>query len=258
MNQTFRAFIVDDEPMARERIRRMLKAHTDIEIAGECENGEDAVAAVRHSHPDLLFLDIQMPLMDGFEVLRNLDSEELPYVIFITAFDEYAVRAFEVHALDYLLKPFDSERFQSAVNRARDRIKTDRAAATRQEITTLLEDLRGAGARYLDRLTLKRSGRLFLVPCDKVDYIESEAKFVRVFVGKESFTVRLPISSLEKQLDPRRFVRIHRCTIVNAERVREFQPLFHGDYRVLLHNGTALTMSRTYRDAVFKTLKILS
>jgi|SRR5579871_473485 len=231
-----RVLIVDDEPLACERIRTLLAEEPGVEIAGECHDGKSAVETIRRIAPDLVFLDVQMPEMNGFEVLKALDP--VPPIIFVTAFDEFAVKAFEVHALDYLLKPFDRERFQKALARAR---RSDVAAKLRG----LIEQLHGR--RYLDRLVVKTGGRVIFLTAEEIDYIEAAGNYVRLHTGGENHLYREKISHLEMELDPAKFARIHRSTIVNLSRVKEMHPLFRGDFTVLLRDGRELILSKSYR-----------
>ena len=248
-----RVLLVDDEPLAREMIREMLKTDVEVEIVGECVNGREAVEAIQEHNPDLIFLDVQMPEVGGFEVLEALKSETIPHVIFVTAYDQYAVRAFEVHALDYLLKPFDRERFESAWRRAKAQILASRNGEMDQRILAILEELK-AGSKYLERLVIKSGGRVFFLETDDIDWIEAEGNYVSVHTGKKSHLLRETISSLEAQLDPKKFLRIHRSSIVRIDRIKELQPWFHGEYRVILQDGTQLTLSRNYRENLQGTL----
>ena len=243
--KAIRTLIVDDEPLARRRIRRMLARHPDVDVIGECANGREAVAAISEQRPALVFLDVQMPEVDGFAALGALDLDEMPLVIFVTAYDQYALRAFEVHALDYLLKPFDRRRFDMAMQRARSRLANERSEVSQRTIA-LLEELR-AQQSHVERMVIKAGGRAFFLKTDEIDWIEAEGKYVRLHVGRESYLVREAISQIEAQLDPKRFLRIHRSTIVNLDRVRELQPWFHNDYRVILRDGTELMLSRSCR-----------
>jgi two-component system, LytTR family, response regulator len=240
------ALVVDDEPLAREMIREMLESDAEVEIVGECANGREAVEAIKSSAPDLVFLDIQMPELGGFEVLESFEPNASPYVIFVTAYDQYAVRAFEVHALDYLLKPFDRERFEVAWQRAKAQIKLDRTSRRDQDIIALLEELK-AGPRYLERLVIKNGGRVFFLHVQDVHCIEAEGNYVRVYDNQKGYLLRETISSLEEQLDPKQFLRIHRSAIVKIDRIKEMQPWFHGEYRIIMENGKQLALSRNYR-----------
>jgi two-component system, LytTR family, response regulator len=243
---SIRALVIDDEPLAREMIREMLEGDHEVEIIGECGNGREAVDAIRALSPDLIFLDVQMPELGGFEVLESLKGENVPYVIFATAYDQYAVRAFEVHALDYLLKPFDRERFEAAWKRAKGLLREDKVNRRDQHILALLEELK-AGPRYLERLVIKTEGRVFFLDIDDIHCIESEGNYVRVYNGKKTYLLRETISGLEAQLDPKKFLRIHRSSMVRIDKIKELQPWFHGEYHVLLENGKQLTLSRNYR-----------
>jgi two-component system LytT family response regulator len=267
-----RTLIVDDEPLARQRVRKLLEADSDISILGECSDGKQAVAELRKLRPDLVFLDVQMPVLDGFGVLQSLVGTEMPVVIFVTAHDRYALKAFEVHALDYLLKPFDKARFGAALERAKAQVRQGSAVALGDRLEKLLQTLapphlqplafkgreetenplpRAAkvdAGRRLERLMVKSDGRIYFVRIDDVDWIEAAANYVRMHVGKENHLLRETLTALEMKLDPARFVRIHRSTIVNLERIRELQPAFHGDYVIILLDGTELAVSRGFRD----------
>jgi two-component system LytT family response regulator len=254
-----RALIVDDEPLARDGIRIRLEREADFEVLGECGNGADAAEAILELEPDLVFLDVQMPEVSGFGVLEALAGERLPFVVFVTAFDQYAIRAFEVHALDYLLKPFDDERFADTLRRVRARIAESRAGGFGRQLASLVEQLRGDGApvspaappsggrRYADRLVIRDAARIRWVRVDELDWIEAEGDYMRLHSAGKSHLVRKTMAELERALDPGRFLRIHRSTIVNLDRVREMQPFFHGEYAVILHDGTRLKLSRGYR-----------
>jgi two-component system, LytTR family, response regulator len=241
-----RALVVDDEPLARAMIREMLESDSEVEIVGECANGREAVEAIKSSTPDIVFLDIQMPEIGGFQVLESMVPNARPYVIFVTAYDQYAVRAFEVHALDYLLKPFDRERFEGAWQRAKSQIKLDRTSRRDQDIIALLEELK-AGPRYLERLVIKNGGRVFFLHVQDVHCIEAEGNYVRVYDNQKGYLLRETISSLAEQLDPKQFLRIHRSAIVKIDRIKEMQPWFHGEYRIIMENGKQLALSRNYR-----------
>jgi two-component system LytT family response regulator len=225
----------------------MLAGDTEIEIIGECANGAEAVAAVQSLRPDLMLLDVQMPQVDGFAVLKALGSGYLPPVIFVTAFDRYAIRAFEVHALDYLLKPFDRERLAAAIEHAKAQIRGARDGHLDQRILSLLKQIE-AGSKYLERLVVKSGGRVFFLLTADIDWIEAEGNYVNVHTARKSHLMRESISGLEAQLDPKEFIRIHRSTIVNLRRIKELQPWSHGEYHVILQDGTELTLSRNYRD----------
>ena len=242
-----RAVIVDDEPLARERVRVLLSRQEDIVVVGECGDGPEAVATLRREVPDLLFLDVQMPGCNGFEVLESLSSEKVPAVILVTAFDQYALKAFEVHAVDYLLKPYDEERFSKALERARETLRLGREDVVREKLMTLLADLRSPNGRA-ERFVVKSAGRIAFLKVPDVDWIESAGNYVCLHVGTETHILRETMASIEGQLDPERFVRIHRGTIVNIDRIKELQPLFHGEFQVRLVDGTELVLSRGCRE----------
>ena len=246
MNDPIRTIIVDDEPLACRRIQRLLRADEEIQVLAICTNGEQAVEAIHQHQPHLLFLDIQMPGMDGFEVLEAIDKRKLPQIIFITAYDRYAIQAFEVHAVDYLLKPFDRERFEKALDRAREFIRHNQQTNISRELEALRDEIR-LKPKYLDRLVIKTGGRIYFLKSHQIDWIEAQGKYVAIHSGKESHLLREGISSVEGDLDPRKFVRIHRSTIVNIERVNELNPWFHGDCKITLQDGTELMLSRHYR-----------
>lgn len=247
-----RTLIVDDEPLARRRLRTLLDADPEIAILGECGDGAEAVTELRRLRPELVFLDVQMPVLDGFGVLQALGQDGAPEVIFVTAHDRYALKAFEVHALDYLLKPFDKARFASALERAKARVRQGNGAGFGERLQELLQTVQPRHGP--ERLIVKSAGRIYFVRIDDVDWIEAAANYVRLHVGEEDHLLREPLTALEKRLDPARFVRIHRSTIVNLERVRELQPVFHGDYVIILRDGTELAVSRNYRDKLRESL----
>jgi two-component system LytT family response regulator len=225
------AVIVEDEPLGRNLIRELLRSDSEVRIVAECTNGHEAVAAIEKTRPDLVFLDVRMPEMDGFDVLSSLPVEQHPFIVFVTAYDEYAVRAFEVHAVDYVLKPFDRERFHRAVERAKTQIRREQPRTP----------------RYADRLVVKSAGRIVFVRTEEIDWIAGEGNYVRLHINRESHLLRTTMDKIEKQLDPLRFARIHRSQIVNIDRIRELRSWWHGEYHVLLKDGTQLTLSRTYR-----------
>lgn len=242
-----RVLIVDDEPLARERIRTLLANAPDIEIAGERHDGASAVAAILELEPDLVFLDVQMPELDGFDVIEAIQGSPMPVIIFVTAFDRYAIKAFEVCALDYLLKPFDRDRFEKAL--ARGRAEHDRRAAGDLDarLRSALNEWHGR-QKYLDRLVIRDGGRVFFLRVEELDFVEAAGNYLKLHAGREQFLYRETLGRLEASLDPERFARIHRSTLVNVDRVKELHPLFRGDYTVVLRDGRELTLSRSYRD----------
>ena len=250
---TIRTLIVDDEPLARRRLHRLLARDNDVQIVGDCANGREAIEAISKHKPDLVFLDVQMPEIDGFAVLDKIESDAIPYVVFVTAYDQYALKAFEASAVDYLLKPFDRKRFGKALQRAKSRLLSDRDTRLSERTLSLLQELK-ARASHLDRLLIKSGGRVFFLKADEVDWIEAEGKYVQLHVGREAHLLREGIGVLEEQLDPQKFVRIHRSAIVNLDRVRELQPWFHHEYRVILRDGTPLTLSRSCRKKLAELL----
>jgi two-component system, LytTR family, response regulator len=245
------ALVVDDEPLARRTIARFLQRHTDVEVVGECGDGESAVRAIRERRPDLVFLDIQMPEMDGFQVLTEVGSNEMPVTIFVTAFNRYALRAFDANAIDYLLKPFGKERFERALARAKRRIAGELKHDEVQRIISSLERLATART-YCDRLAIPKNGRVLFVATKDIDWIEAEGNYVRLHVGSCEHEFRETLGALEEKLNPAEFLRIHRSTIVNIQRIKEIQAWFHGHHRVLLENGTELRMSRYQREVARK------
>lgn len=249
-SKTIRTLIVDDELLGRTVIREMLRRDPEFSVVGECANGHEAIAAISAERPDLVFLDVQMPEVDGFAVLAALEAERLPMIIFVTAYDQYAVSAFDVHAVDYLLKPFDRERFGKALQRAKLQLQRESASDVsniNRRILALLEEQR-ARTKYLERLVIKNNGRIFFLKTEEIDWISAEGNYVNLHVKKDSHLLRETISSLEAQLDPQKFARIHRSQIVNIDRIRELRHWSHGEYQVILHDGVELMLSRSYRE----------
>ncbi len=242
-----RVLIVDDEPLARERIRTLLGEDTGFEVAGEAGDGATAAQAIAALHPDLVFLDVQMPGGDGFDVIDAVGADKMPFVVFVTAYDRYALRAFDVHALDYLLKPFDRERFRQALTRANEQLEHQNGGDIEKRLAAIVNDLRPGKART-DRFVVKSGGRIFFVRSAEIDWVESAGNYVKLHVGNDSHLIRETMNGVETKLSPETFVRIHRCHIVNIEQVRELQPWFNGEYVVFLKNGTRLTLSRGYRE----------
>jgi two-component system, LytTR family, response regulator len=254
--EKIRVLIVDDEPLAREGIRMRLQPAPDIEIIGECRNGREAVAAILRDAPELVFLDIQMPRMDGFAVIEAVGAQRMPQVIFVTAYDEHALRAFEVHALDYLLKPMDGARFAEALARARDRIRGKNLEAIAAQLQQMMSALKGE-KDYLERLSIKSAGRILLLGVDEIDWIEAADNYVQVHAGQDSHLLLSTMNSLETRLNPQQFLRIHRSTIVNLKRIKELHPMFHGEFRVILQDNTQLTSGRSYSKNLQKLLNNL-
>jgi two-component system, LytTR family, response regulator len=245
-----RTLIVDDEPLARDGVR--LRLGRDFLVVGECGNGADAVELIGALEPDLIFLDVQMPGVTGFEVVDEIGAARMPVTVFVTAFDSYALRAFDVHALDYVLKPFDDERFAQTLLRVRERIAERRAGRIGERLAGLLAEMGGGEAsgearRYPDRLAVKDAAKVTFVPVDELDWVEADGDYMRLHCAGKSHLIRRTMAEMEKRLDPERFVRIHRSTIVALDRIRELRPTFHGEYVVLLKDGTKLKLSRGYR-----------
>lgn len=249
-----RTLIVDDEPLARDRVRALIQGQSDMELVGECGDGEEALEVIRRERPDLVFLDIQMPGMDGLEMLGQLGGGVMPAVIFVTAYDRFAIRAFELHALDYLLKPFDDERFDGALDRARAWLRREAPADDLSvRLRSMLAQLRPPPPP-VERLAVKSGGRVLLLRVEEIDWVEAADNYVNLHVGSESHLLRETMNALEQRLPSDRFVRIGRSTIVNMDRIKELQPLFHGEYAVILLDGTRVTLSRTYRDKLNQLL----
>lgn len=244
---SIRTLIIDDEPLARKRIKRLLADEPDISVIGECSSGREAIEVIQETSADLLLLDIQMPEVNGFEVLQTIRLERMPAIIFVTAYDQHALKAFEVHALDYLLKPFKQERFKDAVKLARLQLAKNGSHEANPGLAALIETLQ-AGRNYLDRFMVKSSSRVVFVKANEVDWIESAANYALLHAGDQTHIVRETMQALEDKLNPRTFQRISRSLIVNMERIKELQPMGKGQYVIILTNGKRLTMSRGIRD----------
>lgn len=256
-----KALIVDDEPLARRNIRLLLKEDPQIELIGECGSGAEALKAIQKQPPDLLFLDIQMPLMNGFEVLEKIDAAQIPAIVFVTAFDQYAIKAFEVHALDYLLKPFDDARFEKALRQAKSQIEQREMNELSRRLVALLEDRdaqppKAQRSGYISRLMVKSASRVFFLKVDEIDWVEAADYYVKLHVGRKAHLLRETMSDMEAKLDPEKFLRIHRSTIVNLDRVKEMHAHFNGEYLVILHDGTELKLSRSRREQLQQLLNI--
>ena len=259
--QPIRTIIVDDEPLARRNIRLLLKDDADLEVLGEASNGREALSLIRKHSPDLIFLDIQMPEMDGFGVLENIEAAQLPVIVFVTAFDQYALKAFEFHALDYLLKPFDDSRFAKALSQAKLQVEQRELKDLSQRLVALLEHREPrasdepARTKYVSRMLIKSAGRVFFLKTEDIDYVQAEDYYVKLHVGRKGHLLRETMNEMEAKLDPSKFLRTHRSSIVNIERIRELQQHFNGEYIVLLHDGTELKLSRSRRDQLQTLLK---
>ncbi|MEZ5426450.1 MAG: LytTR family DNA-binding domain-containing protein [Pyrinomonadaceae bacterium] len=255
--QKIKTLIADDENPARKRLRELLVERSEFEIVGECSSGEETIKAVAAKAPDLVFLDIHLQDMNGFEVLEDLSRREnLPLIVFVTAYDQYAIRAFEFHALDYLLKPFDDERFAETLDYAVSRIKHGGIEKLSQKISGLIADFKrdqertpsGAQAEYQNRLVLRSAGKIAFIETRDIDWISAEGYYVSIRVGGKSHLMRESLKNLERILDPRIFLRIHRSTIVNIKRIKELHSHFHGEFFVILKDGKRFKLSRGYRE----------
>jgi two-component system LytT family response regulator len=262
-NAKIRAIIADDEPTARRGVRLLLERDASVEVVGEASTGAEAAELLRQAKPDLAFLDVQMPGGDGFQALAQLDPAQAPAVVFVTAYDEHALRAFEVHAVDYLLKPYDDARFAAALQRAKEEIRRRKSDAVNARLTQLLEYLQQGGPaaaatkeeRPGERILLKSSGEIFFLKAEEIDWIEAEGDYMKFHVNGRTHLMRETMARLEARLDPKRFIRIHRSTIVNIDRLRKLSPSFAGEYAVVLHDGTKLKLSRGYHERIAALLK---
>ncbi|MCI0415629.1 LytTR family DNA-binding domain-containing protein [bacterium] len=248
-----RVIVAEDEPLARSRIVRMLTADPEICIVAECTSGLSTLEAIRKKKPDLIFLDVQMPEMSGFEVLEALEDYEIPHVIFVTAFEKYALRAFELYALDYLLKPFNEARLLKALTRARKEMEKTKEGQIHQKLATLLEEFR-ARPKQINRVLIKEESRAWFLKVEEIDWIQAEAKYIRIRSGKRAYLVRRSLIQMEADLDPTLFIRVHRSVIVNLDRIHEIQTLSSGETKIKMQDGTCWTVSRSYR----KNLRTIS
>lgn len=248
---TLRALIVDDEPIARRRLKTLLKAEPTVQVAGECEDGESALNAIRALRPDLVFLDVQMPEMSGFDVLRARGPERMPAVVFVTAHDQFAVQAFEAQALDYLVKPLNVERFEAALTRARERLRMVEAVDLAARLSALLAEEHAATR---DRLVVPTAGGELVIPVDEIDWIGAEDYYACLYVAGKRHLTRESLASLETHLDPRQFVRVHRSAIIRLDRIRRLRTTFSGD-TVVLRDGTVVPVSRRRRQALEERLR---
>lgn len=254
-----RVAIVDDEAHARERLRRLLEPDQSIEIVAECASGTEAVATARKLRPDLMLLDIQMPELDGFDVIEAIPADELPLFVFVTAFDEYALQAFEIHAVDYLLKPIEGPRLFEAISRARSRANQGRiarpmAGGDQSGLERAAEPLVATeGAPQIsERLLVRQDGQLYPIRARDIIYVEAHGNYAKLHLADRAFTIRETMTNIEARLDPERFARIHRSVIVNLDAIREMQPWFGGDYVAILKNGVRLKASRVYKSRLHK------
>ncbi|MFK7848571.1 MAG: LytR/AlgR family response regulator transcription factor [Rhodothermales bacterium] len=251
-----RTLIVDDEPEARSGLRSLLEQDTQITLIGECSNGTDAVDAIRMELPDLVLLDVQMPGLNGFDVLQEIKSEHMPLVIFVTAYDQYSLKAFEVHAVDYLLKPFTNGRFREAIDQAKQQIRSQKDLShIAQRMNLLLSKFESNPPRvpvldvdYLHRIAVKEGEKITFLDVDSIDWIEAADNYICLHVGRRTYLLRSKLSDIEKQLNPKQFLRVHRSRIVNIEQIQEMQPQGSGDCILILKDGTEITSSRTYRE----------
>lgn len=259
--RNIRVLIVDDELLARRGIRRLLERETDFEIAGEAGNGQTAFAKIESEKPDLVFLDIQMPLANGFSLIEKTGAENLPEIVFVTAYDEHAIKAFEAGALDYVLKPIDPERFQKTLRRVRRRLSERQNSAIEPE---LIDFLRGLAAKtetenaphaFLERIPVKESGRVFFIDAREIDWIGACGNYIEIHAGREKHLLRETMDGIESKLNPNDFLRIRRSTIVRIEKIKELHPLFNGEFAVILRDGTELASSRRYRKNLESILK---
>ncbi len=250
-----RTIIVDDVELARERVKILLKGDEEFEIVGEASNGREAVEAIRTLKPDLVFLDIQMPKTSGFEVIEQIGVENMPVVVFVTAFDEFALKAFDAGAVDYLLKPFDEERLKWALTRAKREIRREIPAGEIEEkLRRLLAEIKHP-PKYLKRIPAKQKDGTILVPAEDIDWIAAAGHYLELHTEKKTYLIREKISEIEMKLNPENFVRIHRSTIINLDRIKSLHPLFNGDYLIILHDGTELNLSRTHHERLMSLLK---
>ncbi len=242
-----RVLVIDDEALARERACQLLKADPDIEIIGQCGDGQTAVETISREQPDLVLLDVQMPELDGFAVVEAIGADKMPAVIFITAHEKFAIKAFDVHAIDYVLKPYDRERFTTALARAKDRLSHSKSGELQTRMNALLGELK-TQPKTANRLVVKTEGRVLLLKSEDVDWVEAADNYIILHVGADNHMLRETMTSIETRLPAGKFVRVNRSTIVNLDRVKELQPLFHGEYVILLRTGAKLTLSRGYRE----------
>jgi two-component system, LytTR family, response regulator len=252
---TLRVVLVDDEPVARRRMRRMLRREADVEVVAEAGDGCRAIEAIATHSPDLVFLDVQMPELDGFQVVREIGAARLPSIVFVTAFDQYALRAFEVHAIDYLLKPFTAERLHESIEHVRVRMDVPgRQPSPDPRLVALLDEFRERG-RYIQRIPVRAGQRIVLLDATDIDWVQAADNYVLFHAAGREYLLRETLARLEQELDPQQFVRIHRSAMVRLDRIGDMMPSVHGDFRVTLKTGVQLTLSRHYRDRVERVLR---
>jgi len=250
----YNVLIVDDESHARERLKKYIKSDSELKVAGECSNGVEAVESISKQQPDIVFLDVQMPKMDGLGVIETVGAENMPVVIFVTAYDRFAIQAFKVNAMDYVLKPVAKDRFIESINRAKNSIQNRKNGELNRRLLNLLEEMKPQ-KQYIDRIMVKSSDRMYLIKTEDIDWIEADDNYVKLHVGPKYHLLRQTMKSLEDTLDPDIFLRIHRSVIVNMDRIKEIQQWFNNEYTVILKDGTELTMSRGYKDKAKEMFK---
>lgn len=253
MPESYKTIIIDDEVLARKRLNSLLATQPDFELIEECANGVEALEAINSLQPDLIFLDIQMPDLDGFGVVRQLSPDNLPLIIFVTAYDQYALKAFEVHAVDYLLKPFDDDRFHAALDHVRAQLNRPVESTVNQKIFAMLAEIQSGNQKntsghYLKRIAVKSAGTIHFVRSEEIEWIEAAGIYIKLHCGKRTHLMRQTMQQIESQLNPAHFLRIHRSTIINIDAVKSLHPHDHGEYIVRLVNGAELKLSRNYRD----------
>ena len=271
MNRKIRALVVDDESLAREALVVMLNDDPEMEVIGECRNGKEAVTLIRQQSPDVVFLDIQMPEMDGFQVVEEVGAKRMPVTVFVTAYDKYALRAFEAHALDYLLKPFDHDRFNSALQRAKTFVRQQKLGEISESLFAVLQDMKlktgespsaadnrkpesAVQQEPLDRVVIKSSGGIYFLKIEEIDWVEGAGDYLSLHSGSQTHLIRETMGNFHAKLDPRKFLRIHRSTIVNIDRIKDIRPLLKGEYVVTLTSGERLKASRGYRHELQRLL----
>lgn len=254
MSSKIRVLIVDNEPLARRGICLHLEAETDFEIIGECKNGREALSAIEIHAPDLIFLDIQMPILDGFSFVEKIAAKNLLEIVFVTAYGEHAIRAFEAGAIGYILKPINTERFQKTLERIRYRIFSGENKSLESRLADLLKILKPAG-NYPERIAVKENERIRFLNIENIDWISSQGNYIEIHSGREKFILRETMDGMERKLDPHKFLRLRRSTIIRIEQINELHPLFGGEFEVVLKSGVKLSSSRRYRknlDAILK------